>query len=214
MSMNADDFFSGGAISAKFASVGVTVGGIITRVGEPMQQRDFTTSVPKFWDDGRPMMQLPVDVKTNLRDPEQADDDGTRTLYIRGEMQKAIRDAVRKASAKGLREGGTLTVTYSGDGPVKQRGMNPPKLYTATYLAPTAAQADAFIGSAQSAAQAARAAQAAQRQSTPAAPPAQVDPLTSDPRLGHLTAEQWAGARAAGWTADQCALMFPASANA
>ncbi len=199
--MNADDFFAGGATSAKFDTIGVTVGGVISRVGEPMQQRDFTTSAPKFWDDGRPMMQLPVDVKTDLRDPEQPEDDGTRTLYIRGEMQKAIREAVRKAGAKGLREGGTLTVTYSGDGVVKQRGMNPPKLYTATYLAPTAAQADAFIGG------------------TPAPAPAQrvapaADELGSDPRLGHLTGEQLAGARAAGWTVEQCASMFPAPANA
>lgn len=204
--MNADDFFAGGAISAKFDTIGVTVGGVISRVGEPMQQRDFTTSAPKFWDDGRPMMQLPVDVKTNLRDPEQPEDDGTRTLYIRGEMQKAIRQAVREAGAKGLREGGTLTVTYSADGAVKQRGMNPPKLYTATYLAPAVAKADGFIGGT---------APAAAQPAAPTQPaPQATDDLASDPRLAHLTAEQLAGARAAGWNAEQCASMFPAPAHA
>lgn len=204
MSMSADDFFAGGTPSAKFDSVGVTVAGIITRVGEPMQQRDFTTSAPKVWDDGRPMMQLPVDVQTDSRDPEIAHDDGTRALYIKGEMQKAIRMAVRQAGASGLRVGGHLSVTYTGDGTAKQRGMNAPKLYSATYSAPAAQAADNFIGG-----------HAASPTSNPVAaapqqPAATGDGLTSDPRLSHLTAEQLAGARAAGWTADQCAQMFPA----
>jgi hypothetical protein len=207
MSMSADDFFAGGTPSAKFDTVGVTVAGIITRVGEPMQQRDFTTGAPKVWDDGRPMMQLPVDVRTDLRDPDIDGDDGTRALYIKGELQKAVREAVRKASAKGLREGGHLSVTYTGDGVAKQRGMNPPKLYSAVYAAPTAAQADTFLGTTPPA--------PAQASSNPVAaapsqPAATGDLLATDPRLAHLTPEQLAGARAAGWTADQCAQMFPA----
>ncbi len=206
MSMNADDFFAGGTPSAKFETVGITVAGPITRVGEPQQQKDFTTGAPKVWDDGRPMMQLPVDVKTDLRDPEIAHDDGTRALYIKGELQKAIRTAVRQAGAQGLRVGGTLSVTYTGDGTVKQRGMNPPKLYTATYLAPAAAAADAFVGDQP-------AAPAKPQAPAQAVTPPTVDPLTTDPRLGHLTPEQVSGARAAGWTPDQCAQMFPAPAS-
>lgn len=204
MSMNADDFFAGGTPSAKFDTIGVTVAGTITRVGEPMQQRDFTSGAPKVWDDGRPMMQLPVDVQTDLRDPEIAHDDGTRAIYIKGELQKAIRTAVRQAGATGLRVGGSLSVTYTGDGTAKQRGMNAPKLYSAVYTAPAAQAADSFLGG-QPAAQPNPVAVPQQQQRA-----ASVDPLASDPRLTHLTPEQLAGARAAGWTADQCAQMFPA----
>lgn len=204
MSMSADDFFAGGTTSAKFDSVGVTIAGTITRVGEPMQQKDFTTGAPKVWDDGRPMMQLPVDVKTDQRDPSIDGDDGTRAIYIKGELQKAIREAVRKASAKGLREGGHLSVTYTGDGVAKQRGMNPPKLYSATYTPPAAASADAFLGNGTPAATSSNPVAAAPQ------PAATGDALAGDPRLNHLTPEQLAGARAAGWTADQCAQMFPA----
>lgn len=199
MTTTADDFFAGGAVSAKFDTVGVTIGGTITRVGEPMQQRDFTTQALKTWDDGRPMMQLPVDVATDQRDPDVPDDDGTRTFYIRGEMQKAVRQALRQGGAKGLREGGALSITYSGDGPVKQRGMNPPKLYTATYSPPAVAHADQFVNDSGTATNGAAAAP---------------DLLTGDPRLAHLTPEQLAGARAAGWTPEVCASMFPAPAAA
>lgn len=204
MTVNADDFFAGGAVSAKFDTAGLSIGGAITRVGEPQQQRDFTTQALKTWDDGRPMMQLPVDVATDLRDPEQPDDDGTRTFYIRGEMQKAVRLALRQSGEKGLREGGILTITYSGDGPVKQRGMNPPKLYSATYQPPAVAKADGFINEPSTNSTTAAPAPAA----VAAAPPA--DTLGTDPRLAHLTPEQLAGARAAGWTAEVCASMFPA----
>src|SRR5690606_2848911 len=80
-------------------------------------------------------------------DPEVADDNGERALYIKGNLLKAVREAVRKAGAKGLDVGGTLTVTYSGDGEVSKRGINPPKLYTAVY-APPAQQADEFASGA------------------------------------------------------------------
>lgn len=133
----AEDFFTGGSTSAKFPTVGTTVAGRITRVGEPMQQRDFSTGEPKTWDDGKPMLQLPVDLATDER--EDADDDGVRTLYVKGAMQKAIRDALRKAGARGLAVGGHLAVTYSGDGVAKARGLNAPKEYQAVYTAPDAA---------------------------------------------------------------------------
>lgn len=202
MSMNADDFFAGGTASAKFEAPGTTVAGPITRVGEPMQQRDFTTGVPKFWDDGKPMMQLPVDVQTELRDPEIVNDDGIRTLYVRGEMQKAIRQAVRQAGAPGLRVGGQLSVTYTGDGTAKQRGMNPPKLYAATYTPPSAAAGDAFLGGSEPAA----ATQPATQPNTAAAP------VQGDPELlaviSHLTAQQQQALIAAGVTADQARAMY------
>lgn len=144
----ANDFLmGGGTISAKFPEIGTTVTGRIAREPEVQQQRDYATGELKFWDDGKPMQQLQVVLATDERDPEVADDNGERALYIKGNLLKAVREAVRKAGAKGLDVGGTLTVTYSGDGEVSKRGFNPPKLYTAVY-APPAKQADEFVSGA------------------------------------------------------------------
>lgn len=143
---SADDFFAGGTPSAKFDTIGKTIAGAIVRVGDPVQQRDFTTGEPKSWPDGRPMMQLPVDVQTDERDPQTPDDNGVRAIYIRGNMQKAVRDALRKTKAPGLRVGGHLSVSYIGDDTPKQRGMNGAKLYSASYTPPAPAGADEFTG--------------------------------------------------------------------
>jgi len=134
MTNPADSFFGESSPSAKFDAIGTTVGGVITRIGEPMQQTDFSSGKPLTWDDGTPRMQLPVTVQTDLRDPSNPLDDGKRTLYVKGEMKKAIGAALRAAGAK-MALGGTLTVTFSGEEPTA--GF-PKKLYTATYAAPAA----------------------------------------------------------------------------
>lgn len=134
-----------GGPSAKFPDLGSSVTGPITRIGAPMQQRDMATNALKFWDDGNPMMQLPVDVQTDQRDTEIPNDDGVRTLYIKGQMQAAIRDAVRRSGAKMLEAGGTLTVTYASDGVAAKKGFNAPKVYEANYTPPTAVAANNFL---------------------------------------------------------------------
>lgn len=134
MTNPADSFFGESSPSAKFDAIGTTVGGVITRIGDPMQQTDFSSGKPLTWDDGTPRMQLPVTVQTDLRDPSNPLDDGKRTLYVKGEMKKAIGAALRAAGAK-MAVGGTLTVTFSGEEPTA--GF-PKKLYTATYAPPAA----------------------------------------------------------------------------
>ncbi len=138
---NADDFLmgGGGAPTAKFPTPGTVVSGRITQKPTVEQQRDIKTGDAKFWSDGNPMMQLVVTVQTDLRDPSIDEDDGRRRLFVKGVMKNAIADAVRNAGARGLEVGGTLAVTYTHDGIAKERGMSPPKQYTATYTA--AAQA-------------------------------------------------------------------------
>jgi len=55
----------------------------------------------------------------------------------------AVLTAVRNASgATTLTVGGTLTLTYSADGVASERGWNPPKHYTATYVPAPPAQVD------------------------------------------------------------------------
>lgn len=142
MSTDPNNFLmGGGGRSAKFENPGDTITGTICAEPEVKQQTDIKTGAPKFWDNGDPQMQLVVRLQTQLR--EDGDDDGIRAIYVKGgfkapTMQKAIADAVRAAGAKGLAVGGTLTVTYTGNGPASGVGMNPPKYYTAQYQAPVA----------------------------------------------------------------------------
>jgi hypothetical protein len=130
-----NDFLkSGGVASAKFDQVGAAVSGVLTHV-EKQQQRDMDTGKPKFWDDGKPREQIVAHVQTTLRDPAVDNDDGVRALYIRGNMLKAVREALRTAGA-GLQIGGELLVAYTGDGERPRPGFNPPKLYAARYTPP------------------------------------------------------------------------------
>ena len=134
---------AGGVASAKFETAGTTVSGTICHPPEVQQQREIDTGKPKFWEDGKPRQQIVVHLQTTIRDPE-VDDDGIRAVYVRGNMLRAVREAVRKAGAR-LEVGGVLTVTYTGDGERKAAGFNPPKLYAATYVpAAQAAVADAL----------------------------------------------------------------------
>lgn len=142
---SSDDFFGSGNPSLKFEVMGKPVGGRIVRVGDPMQQRDFATGAPKFWDkaEREPMMQLPIDVQTDLRDADIPGDTGARTLYVKGDLKRAVTEALRKAGAKGApKVGGELLVVWTGEEP-STKG-NPKKLYAAKYTAPAAG--DDFFG--------------------------------------------------------------------
>jgi hypothetical protein len=129
-----DLLLSGGVPAAKFETIGTVVKGVIV-AADVTQQTDISTGQPKNWPDGNPMMQVVVTLQTDQRDANVDDDDGTRRLFVRGQMQAAVRDALRKAGAK-LEVGGTLAVQYEADEPAKQRGFNPKKLYRAEYAAP------------------------------------------------------------------------------
>lgn len=130
----ADDFLMGGGVtSAKFPVLGTTVTGRITERPTVEQQKDFTTGEAKFWDDGKPQMQLVVTLATAERDPANPEDDGARRVYVKGQMKTAVAQAVRAAGARGLEVGGVLSVTYSTDGVAKNPRFNAPKNFTATY---------------------------------------------------------------------------------
>ena len=143
---SAEQFLMGGGIkSAKFENVNDQIVGTIHEQPEVRQQTDLDSGKPKYWDDGRPMMQLVVTLQTDLR--EDAEDDGLRRIYVKGKsLTEGVREAVRKAGAKGLEVGGRLRVVYVADGEVKKRGFNPPKLYLAEYARPAAQEANGFLG--------------------------------------------------------------------
>lgn len=148
-STTAEQFLlGGGGKSAKFDAIGASITGTIASPPEVKQQTSMETGQPLTWDNGDPRMQLVVTLQTSLR--EDSDDDGLRKLYVKGSkdrasqsMHAAVASAVEAAGAKGLDVGGTLTVTYVGDGVAKTRGFNAPKKYQAVYKAP---DASAFLG--------------------------------------------------------------------
>lgn len=128
-----DSLMSTGAPSAKFPTVGTIVKGEIVRVDE-QQQQDYKTGALKTWDDGSPMMQHVITLRTDERDPEVPNDDGERRVFAKGLMQKAITQAIRDSGANKTQIiGGILAVQYSGDGEPSKPGFNPPKLYVAQF---------------------------------------------------------------------------------
>lgn len=142
--MEANDFLmGGGAKSAQFPdrAYGTTVGGAIVRPPEVRQQTDKATGNPKFFDDGTPRNQLVVQVQTDQRADQN--DDGVRAFYIKADMLRAVREAVRAAGAPGLQVGGVLAVTYIRD--EQGKGSIPKKIYTATYQPPAAQAANAML---------------------------------------------------------------------
>jgi hypothetical protein len=70
---------------------------------------------------------------TSGEDGAIADGDPVTVWVKPGAMASAIKKALGEAGAKGLSEGDTLAVAYSGDGEKKKAGWNAPKLYVARY---------------------------------------------------------------------------------
>lgn len=127
-----DDLLSGSGAKSFFnadSQPGQSVTGTLDLI-ETSQMRDFQTKQPAYWNDGRPQMQIHIVLQTTLRDPSVDDDDGRRSLWIKGWgiQLKAFRDACRQAGVKAPKQGDTITATFTGLG---ERGNapQPPKVY-------------------------------------------------------------------------------------
>ena len=120
----------GGGKSASFKSAGDTVSGIIAAM-EERQQTDFDSGKPLEWDDGKPKMHLVITLLTEESVDE--DDDGMRRLYVKGNLQRAIREAVLKSGSRTIKDGASLTVQYIGDDVPARKGMSGAKKYSAVY---------------------------------------------------------------------------------
>lgn len=143
MSDDVNDFLQGGGgVSAKFPTIGTVVKGTVVRSVRG-QQTEFGTGKPLFWDDGKPREQVIITLATDEHDASQPDDDGQRNLYVKGQMQKAVGEALKQAGAT-LEVGGVLAVQYVGDLP-SDRG-NPAKQYRAQYQVPSAVQGGDLLG--------------------------------------------------------------------
>ena len=121
-----DAITMGAPPAARFDEVDALVSGEITRV-IARQATDFDTREPKWFEDGRPIMEAVVTMETA---------DGPCTLYC---GSKGLRDAIREAcrdAGMGLRPKGHLAVRRVADGEPFKKGAKPPKQYDAAYDPP------------------------------------------------------------------------------
>lgn len=142
MSLNSLDLAGDAGDSFPFDHIGASVTGKVTGM-EEVQQTDMQSGEPAFWPNGQPKLMYRLDLQTDLGDGP--DDDGKRSVYLKGSRKRdsgsslaAVLEAVRSATGStAIAVGGTLTLTYADDGEQTHRGYNPPKLYTASYTAPS-----------------------------------------------------------------------------
>lgn len=125
-----DDFGTGGGKSFFNADSqpGATVTGTVTMV-DIVQYHDFQTKMPGFWKDGKPQLQLHVVIETSMQ--EDAEDDGMRSIWIKGwgAQMRAYREARRLNGGKPVTKGDTFTATFLGYEQNAQPGKQPAKLY-------------------------------------------------------------------------------------
>ena len=129
------DILLGGAPAAKFPTIGTIIKGKVL-AQQKRQSTDMDTGDPQVWSNGDPVWELVFTLQTADRDVDNPDDDGTRRLFARGQMLKAIGIALRKAHWSKPLKGGELAVQYQSDGPQTRRGFNPPKIYVARFTPP------------------------------------------------------------------------------
>ena len=153
----AESFLEGGATAAKWPRVGYVVEGTITDYSMA-QQTDYDTGEPLFWDGkrrvpldqidpglqsaARPVMQMLLGIQgkptgetwEGLQNVRVAlpEDDGARTAYVKGALQTALKDALRKASAK-LEIGAYVRIERIADGPKSNPKFAAPHRYAAVW---------------------------------------------------------------------------------
>lgn len=130
-----DDLLSGSGAKSFFSrdsQPGTSVTGTLELI-ETQQVRDFNTQQPAYWNDGNPQQEIHMVIQTTLRDPSVDDDDGRRSLYVKGwgGQLKAFRDAMRNAGLKKApTPGDIITETYVGPDPNSKNPAMPAKLYS------------------------------------------------------------------------------------
>lgn len=123
------DFLSGNADSVKFEKIGDKITGTLVSISD----RDDTdpNGAVKKWPDGAAK-------KVYLW--ELVIDDEPRTMWVRGNLVKVLREACAAAGAKGIGDliGCKVQVIHHALGEAKSKGFAPPKLFQAkvTLLTP------------------------------------------------------------------------------
>ena len=134
------------SISFKDSKIGDSFTGTITAL-ESAQVRDFDTNEPKFWDDGKPQLQVVLTLDTDYRDPQNSDDEGERKLYLVGAKLTAAKAAM-KEFGKPVAVGDVVTITFTGEKPNANKRFNATKLYGVKFTAGTGSNkaVDAILG--------------------------------------------------------------------
>lgn len=132
-----------------FPTVGDSVTGTIVTVHPPEQSTDPATQQPAFDRNGKPKMQVRIDLETDLREADDPDDDGSRTLYVRGWMRGSIADALRDVGETEPKPGGVLTVTFTHQDAPTSPGLSGIKKFSATYKPPPSGTAQHFAAGGQ-----------------------------------------------------------------
>ena len=99
--------FSSSSPSARFEKPGDKIEGVVVGIST-LQDRDFSTKEPLTWPDGKPKMMLVLELQTQLKDSDE--DDGLRSVWCRGNIHTAVKDAVRKAASATKRKGDNALV--------------------------------------------------------------------------------------------------------
>lgn len=115
-----DDFMETSLPACKFERVGIVHGGVVTKVTKKADT-DLTGAIKK-WDNGEPKAVFIFEL------------DGVKSLWVRGNMVKAIREALGAAGAK-TALGQHIEVKYYADGTPKP-GFHAAKLFMCRILQP------------------------------------------------------------------------------
>jgi len=144
-SQAADNFLSTRAPQAKWPKIGYVVEGTVMG-WEMEQQTDYDTGALLTWSDGKPRMQLVMTIQskatgktwTGLHNEEKSlpNDDGMRTLYIKGALQKSFSRALSAARCK-LAVGAHVSIERIADGPKSDPKKAAPHLHKVKWLPPT-----------------------------------------------------------------------------
>jgi hypothetical protein len=118
-----DDFLAGGDShpSFKFTNIGDSAFGTVLSI-DKREDLDFITREVKTWPNGDKRYVYLFQLETA---------DGVKSLWVKGQMEKAIKEAGRSALVKTL-IGCTIKVEFIGLGESKTKGFAAPKLFKAT----------------------------------------------------------------------------------
>lgn len=97
--------------TAKFRNVGDSVSGRIIDFAD-VQERDFNTKEPKFWDEAKtqPILQVRITLET-----KPGDASSRVNLYVSGQrMKRAVREALAAAGVDDISPQSDIAVTFTG----------------------------------------------------------------------------------------------------
>lgn len=123
------------AISFKHMPIGTTYQGVITQLPEEIQDRDYSTQKPLYWDTGQPKMVVVLRILCRA----QNGDEEERSVWAKkpSNLFRAIGSAQKEAGAR-LALGGTLAIRLVGEQATGVPRQSPQKLYEARYTPPVA----------------------------------------------------------------------------